>query len=162
MTDDSATANAFGTGQSLTAACPRFRGLPKLVLFVLLLSTLGARTLVAHDVIDIERANVLVSAADEEVALVKTAAGQGPEGMARFALGMVLVEATNTLNRDLAAHSGRLTVNAELLLKALVQRDLAPRLDDAIGRYRLPRTQLEKPFASHPKHPIRCARGSSS
>jgi len=62
--------------------------------------------------IDIERANVLVSAADEEVALAKTAPGPGPEGMARFALGMVLVEATNILNRDLAAHSGRLTVTA--------------------------------------------------
>jgi hypothetical protein len=103
--------------------------------------------------IDIERANGLVSAADEEVALAKTAAGPGPEGMARFALGMVLVEATNILNRDLAAHSGRLTVNAELLLKALVQRDLAPRLDDAIGRYRLPRTPLEEAIRLSPEAP---------
>ena len=58
MTDDSATANASRTGQSLTTASPRcaaFRGPgPRLVLFVLLFSTLGARTLVAHDVIDIE------------------------------------------------------------------------------------------------------------
>src|SRR5258707_9958839 len=147
MTDDSAMANASRTGQSLIAACPRcaaFRGPgPGLVLFVLLFLTLGARTLVAHDMIDIERANVLVSAADEEVALAKTAPGPGPEGMARFALGMVLVEATNILNLDLAAHSGRLTVNAELLLKPLLQRDLATRLDDTIGRYRLPRTPLE-------------------
>ena len=157
MTDDSDTANASRTGQSLTAASPRcaaFRGPgPRLVLFVLLFSTLGARTLVAHDMIDIERANGLVSAADEEVALAKTAAGPGPEGMARFALGMVLVEATNILNRDLAAHSGRLTVNAELLLKALVQRDLAPRLDDAIGRYRLPRTPLEEAIRLSPEAP---------
>ena len=83
--------------------------------------------------------------------------------MVRFALGMVLVEATNTLNRDLAAHSGRLTVNAELLLKALVQRDLTPRFDDAIGRptaCREPRSR--RPFASHPKHLIRCAPGLSS
>lgn len=157
MTDDSATANASRTGQSLTATSPRcaaFRGPgPRLVLFVLLFSTLGARTLVAHDLIDIERANGLVSAADEEVALAKTAAGPGPEGMVRFALGMVLVEATNILNRDLAAHSGRLTVNAELLLKALVQRDLAPRLDDAIGRYRLPRTPLEEAIRLSPEAP---------
>ena len=156
MTDDSATANASRTGQSLTAASPRcaaFRGPgPRLVLFVLLFSTLGARTLVAHDMIDIERANGLVSAADEEVALAKIA-GPGPEGMVRFALGMVLVEATNILNRDLAAHSGRLTVNAELLLKALVQRDLAPRLDDAIGRYRLPRTPLEEAIRLSPEAP---------
>ena len=155
MTDDSATANASRTGQSLTAASPRcaaFRGPgPRLVLFVLLFSSLGARTLVAHDMIDIERANGLVSAADE--ALAKTAAGPGPEGIARFALGMVLVEATNLLNRDLAAHSGRLTVNAELLLKALVQRDLAPRLDDAIGRYRLPRTPLEEAIRLSPEAP---------
>jgi hypothetical protein len=157
MTDDSATANASRTGQSLTATSPRcaaFRGPgPRLVLFVLLFSTLGARTLVAHDMIDIERANGLVSAVDEEVAFAKTAAGPGPEGMVRFALGMVLVEATNILNRDLAAHSGRLTVNAELLLKALVQRDLAPRLDDAIGRYRLPRTPLEEAIRLSPEAP---------
>ena len=153
MTDQSATANASRTGQSLTAASPRcFRGLgPRLVLFVLLFSTLGARTLVAHDMIDIERANGLVSAADE--ALAKTAAGPGPEGIARFALGMVLVEATNLLNRDLAAHSSRLTVNAELLLNALVQRHLAPRLDDAIGRYRLPRTPLEEAIRLSPEAP---------
>jgi hypothetical protein len=155
MTDASAMANASRTGQSLTAGCPRcaaFRGPgPGLVLFVLLFLTLGARTLVAHDLIDIERANGLVSAADEEVALA--AAGPGPEGMARFALGMVLVEATNTLNRDLAAHSGRLTVNAELLLKALVQRDLTPRFDDAIGRYRLPRTPLEEAIRLSPEAP---------
>ena len=155
MTDQSATANASRTGQSLTAASPRcFRGLgPRLVLFVLLFSTLGARALVAHDMIDIERANGLVSAADEEVARAKTAAGPGPEGIARFALGMVLVEATNILNRDLAAHNSRLTVNAELLLKALVQRDLAPRLDDAIGRYRLPRTLLEEAIRLSPEAP---------
>ena len=123
MTDDLAAANEAGTGQSPTAACPRCAAFwgpgPGLVLFVLLFLTLGARTLVAHDVIDIERANALVSAADEEVARAKTAPGPGPEGMAQFALGMVLVEATNVLNRDLAVHSGRLTVNAELLLKSL-------------------------------------------
>jgi hypothetical protein len=35
------------------------------------------------------------SASSRMSALAKTAAGPGPEGMARFALGMVLVEATN-------------------------------------------------------------------
>jgi hypothetical protein len=157
MTDDSATANTSRTGQLLTAASPRcagFRGPgPRLVLFVLLFSTLGARMLLAHDTIDIERANELVSAANEEVAAAKTAAGPGPEGMARFALGMILVEATNILNRDLAAHSGRLTVNAELLLKALVERDLAPRLDETIGRYRLPRAPLEEAIQLSPEAP---------
>ena len=157
MTDDLATANSSRTGQSLTTACPRcaaFRGPgPGLILFVLLFLTVGARTLVAHDVIDIEQANALVSAADEDVALAKTAPGPGPEGMARFALGMVLVEATNLLNRDFAAHSGRLTVNGELMLKPLVQRGLAPRLDDAIGRYRLPRTPLEEAIRLSPEAP---------
>ena len=152
-------ANESRTRLSLTAASPRcaaFRGPgPGLVLFVLTLVflTLGARTLAAHDIIDLERANAIVSAADEKVALAKTVTGPGPEGMARFALGMVLVEATDILNRDLAAHSGRLTINAELLLKSLVQRDLAPRLDDAIGRYRLPRTSLEEAIRLSPEAP---------
>jgi hypothetical protein len=66
---------------------------------------------------------------------------------------MVLVEVTDVLNRDLAAHSGRLTVNAELLVKALAQRNTAPRFDDAIGRYRLPRTPLEDALRLSPAAP---------
>jgi hypothetical protein len=118
---------------------------------VLVFSTLGARTLVAHDTIDIDRANALVAAADKTAAPAKPAAGADAQGMARFALGMVLVDATDILNRDLAAHSGQLTVNAELLLKALVARDLAPRWDDAIGRYRLPRSALEDAIRLSPE-----------
>jgi len=62
--------------------------------------------------IDIERANGLVSAADEEVRSPKRRRAR-TEGIARFALGMVLVEATNILNRDLArtAVGLRLTPN---------------------------------------------------
>jgi hypothetical protein len=153
MTDDLTSPSR--AGQSLPAGCRRcraFRGVG-LVLLVLFFSTLGTRTLVAHDTIDIDRANALVSAADEAIAHAKTTAGREPEGVARFALGMVLVEATDILNRDLAAHSGRLTVNAELMLKALVQRDLGPRLDDAIGRYRLPRTSLEDAIHLSPEAP---------
>ena len=74
MTDDLATANSSRTGPSLTTASPRcaaFRGPgPGLILFVLLFLTVGARTLVAHDVIDIEQANALVSATDEDVAIM--------------------------------------------------------------------------------------------
>ena len=66
---------------------------------------------------------------------------------------MVLVEATDILNRDLAAHSGRLTVNAELMLQALAQRGLAPRLDEAIGRYRLLTTPLEEAIRLSPEAP---------
>jgi hypothetical protein len=157
MTDYLAVTTPFPTGRSLPAngqrpgavRCPK----PWLVLWILFLPALGAGTLAAHETIDIERANALVAAADEAVALTKKAAGAGAEGEARFALGMVLVGATDILNRDLAAHSGRLAVNAELMLKALAQRDLAPRLDEAIGRYRVPRTQLEKAIRLSPEAP---------
>ena len=96
----------------------------------------------AHDIIDTDQANDLVAAADAAATRVKTAAGSGAEGEARFALGMALAEVTAVLNRDLAAHNGRLTVNAELVLKSLAQRDMAPAFDEAIGRYRLPRSPL--------------------
>ncbi len=113
-----------------------------LVLLVALFHALGTRPPCAHDIIDTDLANAVVAAADAAAARVKTAAGSGAEGEARFALGMALAEATAVLNRDLAAHTGRLTVNAELVLKSLAQRDMGPAFDEAIGRYRLPRALL--------------------
>lgn len=125
----------------------------ELVLVVFLFSVLGADALRAHETIDMESANALLAAATDAAARVKTAAGPGPEGEAQFSLGMVVVKATEILNRDLAAHSGRLTVNAGLVLQALAQRDLAPRLDEAIGRYRLRRTPLEEALRLAPQAP---------
>ena len=60
---------------------------------------------------------------------------------------------TDILNRDLAAHSGRLGFNGELLQKALAQRDLSPRFDIAIGRYRLPRAMFEEALRLSPAAP---------
>ena len=112
------------------------------VLLVVLFHAIGTHPLRAHDIIDTDRANDLVATADAAAARLNTAAGSRAEGEARFALGMALAEATAVLNRDLAAHNGRLTVNAELVLKSLAQRDIAPAFDEAIGRYRLPRASL--------------------
>src|SRR5215471_3681855 len=157
MTDSLAATSPFPAARSVGAASPCRRAFraPKLwlVLWVLLFPALNSAKLAAHETIDVERANALVAAADEAATLTKKADGAGVEGETRFALGMVLVEATDILNRDLAAHSGRLTVNAELMLKALAQRDLAPRLDDAIGRCRLPRTPLEEAIRLSPEAP---------
>jgi hypothetical protein len=125
----------------------------KAIWSVLVFCVLSAGTLIAHETTDIENVNALVAAADEAVALTKTAAGPRPGGEARFTLGTVLVEATDILNRDLAAHSGRLTVNAELMLQALAKRELAPRFDGAIGRYRLPTTPLEEAIRLSPEAP---------
>jgi hypothetical protein len=120
---------------------------------VLVLSALGGRPLGAHETIDEEKANALVAAAEGAAAAVRAAAGPSAEGEAQFALGAVLIEVTDVLNRDLAAHSGRLTFNAEHLQKALARRDLAPRLDEAIGRYRLPRGPLEGALRLSPAAP---------
>jgi len=115
---------------------------PWLIVLVVLFHAIGTHPLRAHDIIDTDRANDLVAAADAAAARVKTATGSGGQGEAQFALGMALAEATAVLNRDLAAHNGRLTVNAELVFKSLAQRDMAPAFDEAIGRYRLPRASL--------------------
>jgi hypothetical protein len=113
-----------------------------LVLLIALFHAFGTHPLRAHDIIDLDQANELVAAADAAVARVRTAEASGAEGQARFALGMTLAEATAVLNRDLAAHNGRLTINAELVLKSLAQRKMAPEFDEAIGRFRLPRGSL--------------------
>jgi hypothetical protein len=113
-----------------------------LVLLIVLIDGFGIPPLRAHDIIDTDQANGLVAAVDAAAARLKTAAATAAEGEAWFALGMALVEATAVLNRDLAAHNGRLTVNAELVQKSLAQRDMAPPFDKAIGRYRLPRDPL--------------------
>jgi hypothetical protein len=156
VTDDLLTVGPPGAGRHSTATCHRrasWGGAPGGGLLVLLFSAFGTCLLGAHETIDTERANALLAAAEDTAARVKVVAGPGPEGNARFALGMVLVEATDVLNRDLAAHSGQLTVNAELMLKALAQRDLAPRFDEAIGRYRAPRTPLEQALRLSPEAP---------
>ena len=142
MTDALAQPESAGAGQPPRAICRSRWAWPWLVLLVVLFHAFGTHPLRAHDIIDTDQANDLVAAAAAAAARVKTAAGSGAEGEARFALGMALAEATAVLNRDLAAHNGRLTVNAELVLKSLAQRDMAPAFDEAIGRYRLPRAPL--------------------
>jgi hypothetical protein len=154
--DDLAAAGAIGMSRSVFIAgrCRKALRHPwlRFIVLALLLFAFGSRAS-AHETIDIDKVNETVAANDEAAARVSAAHDPGPKGEAQFALGMVLVEVTDVLNRDLAAHSGRLTVNAELLAKALAQRNAAPRFDDAIGRYRLPRTPLEDALRLSPAAP---------
>jgi hypothetical protein len=142
MTEILAQTKPVGSGSRWRATCRSRWPWSWPVVLLLLFPALGAHPLRAHDIIDTDRANDLVATADAAAARVKVAAGSGGEGEARFALGMALAEATAVLNRDLAAHNGRLTVNAELVLKSLAQREMAPAFNEAIGRYRLPRASL--------------------
>jgi hypothetical protein len=144
----------IGSGHVTIAWKPlRRRSGVALTLFVMVLSLCSPRSPAAHETIDTERANAILAATDTAAARVKNAAGSPPEAEAMFALGMVQVEATAILNRDLAAHSGRLTFNGESLEKALDQRHLAPRFDDVIGRYRLPTVSLERALRLAPQAP---------
>jgi hypothetical protein len=144
MSEAFAQAKPVRAGQS-PHVCRFALGNPllRLVLLIVLLGGFGIPPLRAHDIINTDQANGLVAAVDAAAARVKTAtATTSAASEARFALGMALVEATAVLNRDLAAHNGRLTVNAELVQKSLAQRHMAPPFDEAIGRYRLPRDPL--------------------
>jgi hypothetical protein len=149
------------TERDLTGGCchaepllrTRCRSGVVLALLILSFVALGTRSPAAHDIIDTEGVNAIVAAADAAAARVKGASGSPSEAQAMFVLGMMQVEATAVLNRDLAAHSGRLTFNGELLQKALGQRNLAPRFDDAIGRYRLPTASLEQALRLAPQGP---------
>jgi hypothetical protein len=148
MSDRGRTAGFRGAAM---ARKPRRRSAAALL--VGLLCVCGSRTAIAHETIDTERANAILAATESAAARVKSATGSPTEAEALFALGVVQVEATAMLNRDLAAHSGRLTFNGESLQKALDQRNLAPRFDDAIGRYRLPTAALGQALRLAPQAP---------
>jgi hypothetical protein len=98
----------------------------------------------AHEIIDLDRANELVAAVETAANRVTKASAQGPKGEMLFSLGTVLIEATGLLNRDMAAHTGQLTLNGEILLKALSQRNLVTQFDETLHRYLLPRQQLQE------------------
>jgi hypothetical protein len=112
-----------------------------LVGFSLVTAIAGAA---AHETIDLDRANELVATADSAADRLRKASGQAIEGEILFSLGAVLIEATDLLNRDMAAHSGQLTVNGQLLLNGFAQRNLAPRFDATLNRYLLPKHQLQE------------------
>jgi hypothetical protein len=147
MTDRTRTA-----GLASAASCKALRRTAPAV-FALVLTVLGPRVPAAHEIIDTEQVNAIVAAADAAASRAKSAAGSPSEAEAMFVLGMMQVEATAVINRDLAAHSGQLTFNGDLLQKALDQRHLAPRFDDAIGRYRLPTAALEAALRLAPQAP---------
>jgi hypothetical protein len=104
----------------------------------------------AHEIIDLDRANELVGAADSAAERVTTASAQGARGEALFSLGTVQIEVTDLLNRDMAAHSGQLTLNGEILLKALSEHKLAPQFDEVLHRYLLPRQHLQEAIGLAP------------
>jgi hypothetical protein len=131
-----------GSSHAVTVWKLPWRGGMALAFLVLVLSVFGPRSPGAHETIDADGVNAILAAADTAAARLKSVAGSAAEGEAMFALSMVQAEATAVLNRDLAAHSGQLTFNGQSLQKALAQRNLAPRFDDAIGRYRLPTASL--------------------
>jgi len=121
--------------------------------FLLVLSLFGPRALSAHEVVDAEQVRAALAAVDATDARAKNATGSATEGDAKLALGLAQVETTDILNRDLAAHSGRLSFNGDLLQKSLAQRNLSPSFDDTIGRYRLPRATLEDALRLSPDAP---------
>jgi hypothetical protein len=141
MTDGGLMTGAFRAGT--VRKLPRSSG-AALAFLVLVLSVIGSPSPGAHETIDADGVNAILAATDIAAARVKSVAGSPAEGEAMFAFGMVQAEATAILNRDLAAHSGQLTFNGQSLQKALVQRNLGLRFDDAIGRYRLPTASLEQ------------------
>jgi hypothetical protein len=141
-----------GFPRTIVAVRPPWCGAIALALCVFLGSLFVARSAGAHETIDTEQVNAILAATDAANTRLKTVVA-AQEAEAAFALGMTQVEATAVLNRDLAAHSGRLTFNAETLQKELTKRSLAPGFDEAIGRYRLPTAALERALRLAPQAP---------
>jgi hypothetical protein len=107
----------------------------------------------AHEIIDLDKGNQLVAAADSAAERAGNAPDRASKGEMLFSLGLALIEATDLLNRDMAAHSGELTLNGQILLKGLSQRNLAPRFEEALKRHLLPRQQLEEAIRLAPAAP---------
>jgi hypothetical protein len=145
-------ASVVGSARPVVACRPPRRGAIAFILCIFLCSLLVARSAGAHETIDTEQVNAILAATDAADARLKTATTE-QQAEAALALGMSQVEATAVLNRDLAAHSGRLTFNAETLQKELAKRSLAPGFDEAIGRYRLPTAALERALRLAPEAP---------
>jgi hypothetical protein len=141
MTEGRRTA---GASRVAAPARPSRRGGKALLFLLVVLSLFGLGAAHAHEVIDADQVKAALAAADAAITRVKSAAGSATEAEAKLALGLVQVETTDIINRDLSAHSGRLSFNGDSLQKALAQRDLSPAFDETIGRYRLPRTALEE------------------
>jgi hypothetical protein len=78
------------------------------VALALLFVALGTRSPATHEIIDTEGVNAMIIATDAAVTRFKSAAGSPSAAQAMFTLGMMQVEATAVLNRDLASHSGQL------------------------------------------------------
>jgi hypothetical protein len=149
MTDGGPTAGASRGAASWRS--PRHAA--RAFLFLLVLSLFGPRAPSAHEVVDAEQVSAALAAVDATDARAKNAAGAAAEGDAKLALGLAQVETTEILNRDLAAHSGRLSFNGDLLQKSLAQRNLSPSFDETIGRYRLPRAAIEDALRLAPDSP---------
>ena len=149
MTDGRPTADAPRGGALRKLARHGGRALALLLVF----GSLGSRAPSAHEVIDAEQVRAALAAADAADLRARAAAGSSAEGEAKLTLGLVQVETTDILNRDLAAHSGRLSFNGDSLQKALAQRGLSPLFDDTIGRYRLPRAAIEDALRLSPEAP---------
>jgi hypothetical protein len=146
--DRAASSSGAGAGPRRRRVAPAFRRV-----LLVLLALLGPCPLPAHEIVDPDTVRTIVALTDTAAARVKSAAGSLAQAEAMFALGTAQVEATAILNRDLAAHNGKLTFHGETLQKELDQRHLAPAFDDAIGRYRLPRASLEQASSFAPQTP---------
>src|ERR1700722_3257699 len=133
-------ANKLISANSVTAMTKG--GVPPLLVGLFLVMAIAGAA--PHDTTDFDKANELFCAADSAADRVRKASDQGTEGETLFSFGAVLIEATDLLNRDMAAHSGQLTLNGQLLLKGFAQRNLAPQFDEALNRYLLPKQQLQE------------------
>jgi len=150
MTKGGRTASTFRGAASWKL--PRHAG-RAFVFLAAFLSLFSPRSPSAHEVIDGEQVRAALAAVEAADVRAKNAAGSATEGEAKLALGLVQVKTTEILNRDLAAHSGRLSFNGDSLQKSLAQRNLSPAFDDTIGRYRLPRATLEDALRLSPAAP---------
>ena len=126
-------------------------------LFLIVFFLLCLRAPSAHEVIDAEQVRAALAAVDAADARAKSAAGSGAEGEAKLALGLAQVDTTDILNRDLAAHSGRLSFNGDLLQKSLASAicRLPSMTRSAATGCRAPRSR--KRFGFRRPHPTRRA-----
>jgi hypothetical protein len=89
----------------------------------------------AHDLITAEAAEAYLAQAERNLALLKSKAPAPQRAEASHALGRMLDEIRELLNRDLAAHGRLQGLPTEYLVSALQARGVSLQIDPGLGRY---------------------------
>ena len=100
-----------------------------------LIALLIGVTAQAHDLIDADSAERYLAQASRQLTLIQSTERVQTRAEANYALGRMLDEIRDLLNRDVAAHGRIQGLATEYLVRELAKKGLALRVKPGLGRY---------------------------